>query len=55
MALKDLMKAEEEEDDGDDNGEDFDVSIDYGAKFHPDHSSEEEEDVHILIDNELWI
>ena len=53
MALKDLMKAEEEEDDGDDNGEDFDVSIDYGAKFHPDHSSEEEEDVHILIDNEL--
>jgi hypothetical protein len=53
MALKDLMKSEEEEDDVDDYGEDFDVFIDYGAKFHPDHSSEEEEDVHILIDNEL--
>ncbi len=53
MALKDLMKSEEEEDDVDDYGEDFDVSIDYGAKFHPDHSSEEEEEVHILIDNEL--
>jgi hypothetical protein len=53
MALKNLMKSEEEEDDGDDYGDDFDVSIDYGAKFHPDHSGEEEEDVHILIDNEL--
>jgi len=39
MAIKDLMKSEEEEDD--DYGDDFDVSIDYGTKFHPDQSSNE--------------
>ena len=60
MALKNLMKSEEEEDNDDDAyGDDFDVSIDYGAKFHPDHSSHadgsEEDYVYKLIDNEFWI